>query len=176
MDIKRCFELLEISPGATLDEVKKAYRDLTLIWHPDRFSNNPRLQKKAEEKTKEINNAKEKVIKFLSSNQKVEFHKNYSEEHRQKQIGKADDFIRECCNIGTNNRIFCVDLYMFYERWCSQQNFVPAPIKAFEQQLKELGLTILEEDIGLEFSDIYWAGVELNSYYSHFAPSENPFP
>jgi curved DNA-binding protein CbpA len=40
---------------------------LANVWHPDRFVGNPRLQKKAEEKLKEINAAYE-YIKSLSVN------------------------------------------------------------------------------------------------------------
>jgi TonB family protein len=47
--------LLEVEPGASLEEIKQAYRDQTKVWHPDRFANDVRLQKKAEAKIKEIN-------------------------------------------------------------------------------------------------------------------------
>jgi TonB family protein len=45
---------LEVEPGASLEEIKQAYRDQTKVWHPDRFTNDLRLQKKAEEKIKQI--------------------------------------------------------------------------------------------------------------------------
>jgi hypothetical protein len=60
-DIKRCYEKLGLKPGASEEEAKTAYRDLVQVWHPDRFSHNPSLQKKAQEKLKEINNAYEAV-------------------------------------------------------------------------------------------------------------------
>jgi len=41
----------------SLLEIKQAYRDLVQIWHPDRFSNNTRLQKRAEKQIKVINAA-----------------------------------------------------------------------------------------------------------------------
>src|ERR687891_508371 len=47
--------MLEIERGASLEEIKQAYRDQTKVWHPDRFSNDLRLQKKAEEKIKQLN-------------------------------------------------------------------------------------------------------------------------
>jgi curved DNA-binding protein CbpA len=67
MDINRFFEILELEPGATLDEAKQAYKDIVNVWHPDRFSDNPRLRRKAEEKLKEANRAYEMVKSFLSS-------------------------------------------------------------------------------------------------------------
>jgi len=46
---------LEVEPGASLAEIRQAYRDQTKVWHPDRFANDVRLQKKAEERIKQIN-------------------------------------------------------------------------------------------------------------------------
>ena len=71
MDIKRCYEILELDPDASPDEAKQSYKDLVNIWHPDRVSNNPRLKQKAEEKLKEVNLAYEEVEAFLSSKQNL---------------------------------------------------------------------------------------------------------
>ncbi|MGA2318756.1 MAG: J domain-containing protein [Thermodesulfobacteriota bacterium] len=62
--ISRCIEILGLKPGASQEEVNQAYRDLANVWHPDRFAGNPRLQKKAEEKIKEINAAYENIKSF----------------------------------------------------------------------------------------------------------------
>ena len=62
--INRCIEMLGLKAGASQEEVTQAYRDLANVWHPDRFVGNPRLQKKAEEKTKEINAAYEYIKSF----------------------------------------------------------------------------------------------------------------
>jgi len=62
--IDRCIEILGLKPGASQEEVNQAYRDLVNVWHPDRFVGNLRLQKKAEEKVKEINAAYEYVKSF----------------------------------------------------------------------------------------------------------------
>jgi hypothetical protein len=51
------YKILEVPVGDSLSHVKEAYRDLIQVWHPDRFSGHPRLQKKAEEKLKSINGA-----------------------------------------------------------------------------------------------------------------------
>ena len=72
MDIKKCYEILELEPDASLDDAKQAYRDLVNIWHPDRVSSSPRLKQKAEAKLKEVNVAYEKVEAFLSSKQDLE--------------------------------------------------------------------------------------------------------
>jgi DnaJ-class molecular chaperone len=63
-EIDRCIEMLGLKPGASKEEVNEAYRDLASVWHPDRFANNLRLQKKAEERLKEINAAYEYIRSF----------------------------------------------------------------------------------------------------------------
>lgn len=51
------YELLGVAPGASMQELKAAHRDLAKVWHPDRFAHDPHLQQKAQEKLKEINEA-----------------------------------------------------------------------------------------------------------------------
>jgi hypothetical protein len=55
------YRLLDLDPAASDEEVKRACRDLTKVWHPDRFGNDPRLRKKAEEKLKAILEAYETI-------------------------------------------------------------------------------------------------------------------
>lgn len=56
------FDLLGLRPGATPAEIKSAYRDMAKVWHPDRFAQDPRLQQKAQERLKEINEAYRRLI------------------------------------------------------------------------------------------------------------------
>ena len=63
---EKCFEILGVSSHASSDEVKQAYRDLVNVWHPDRFSHNDRLRKKAEEELIKINLAYEEIQQFFS--------------------------------------------------------------------------------------------------------------
>ena len=67
MNIRRSFEILEIGLDATENEARQAYKDLVAVWHPDRFSHNLRLKKKAEEKLIEANLAFETVQAFFSA-------------------------------------------------------------------------------------------------------------
>ncbi|MEH2393276.1 MAG: pentapeptide repeat-containing protein [Nostoc sp.] len=61
-DLEQYYRILELEPGATLDEVNQAYKDLVFVWHPDRIpKDNLRLQQKAQNKLKAINEAREKL-------------------------------------------------------------------------------------------------------------------
>ena len=72
MNIEQSFEMLELDRGASTDEIKRSYKDIVTVWHPDRFSNNPRLKQKAEEKLKEVNVAYDTLKSYLSSEQRME--------------------------------------------------------------------------------------------------------
>lgn len=72
-DTGRCYEILELKPDASQEEIKQAYRDLVKVWHPDRFSHDPRLQQKAQEKLKEINEAYEQLQSFRSGRRRRGF-------------------------------------------------------------------------------------------------------
>lgn len=63
--IQRSFEILELDQGATEADARQAYKDIVNVWHPDRFSANPRLKQKAEQKLKEVNVAYEAVKSFF---------------------------------------------------------------------------------------------------------------
>ncbi len=60
------YKVLGVSPSATDEEVKKAYRKLAKKYHPDNFANSP-LRAQAEEKMKQINEAYDSVQKMRSS-------------------------------------------------------------------------------------------------------------
>ena len=57
------YRILQLAPGASLPTVKRAYRQLVKLWHPDHFAPGSKMELKAQEKLKEINLAYEKLCK-----------------------------------------------------------------------------------------------------------------
>ncbi len=89
MNIRRCYEILELERGASIDEAKQAYKDIVNVWHPDRFSNNLRLKQKAEKKLKEANAAYETVKLFLSSNEELGPEQKESSQSETEAVAEA---------------------------------------------------------------------------------------
>ena len=56
------YSVLGVSPSATDDEIKKAYRELARKYHPDNYHDNP-LADLASEKMKEINEAYDEITR-----------------------------------------------------------------------------------------------------------------
>ena len=62
MRLDDCYRVLDLPEGAAEDEVRRAHRELTKVWHPDRFAHDPMLRQRAEDKLKEINEAFETIL------------------------------------------------------------------------------------------------------------------
>ena len=65
-EIQVYYKILNLKPGASPKEVKQAYRNLALLWHPDRYPQGSPLQAEAEHKFKEINHAYNQLRQFLN--------------------------------------------------------------------------------------------------------------
>ena len=63
MSVNNPYEVLGISPTATDDEVKEAYRALAKKYHPDNYGDNP-LSDLAQEKMQEINEAYDTIVRM----------------------------------------------------------------------------------------------------------------
>ena len=58
------YKILEITPDATNDEVKKAYRKMAIKYHPDKVATlGEDIQKAAEEKFKAVSQAYEAICR-----------------------------------------------------------------------------------------------------------------
>lgn len=60
-EIDKYFQILGLKGGASEKEIVEAYKVLVKVWNPDRFSDDPHIQKIATEKIKEINKAYEYI-------------------------------------------------------------------------------------------------------------------
>lgn len=67
MNLNRCFEILEISPDATYEEAKAAYRLMSQVWHPDKHAHSEQLHAKATNKIKEINAAWSQIEDYFKN-------------------------------------------------------------------------------------------------------------
>ena len=64
-DIKKAFAELGLTPEATAEECKEAYKKLIKIHHPDHHANHQENIKKATEKTARVNDAYERLMEWF---------------------------------------------------------------------------------------------------------------
>jgi Flp pilus assembly protein TadD/curved DNA-binding protein CbpA len=73
-EMDKYYQMLGLSPGASEEEVKRAYKDLAFVWHPDRFPDSkPHLQERANENFKEVKLAYEKLMDFFGDPKRETF-------------------------------------------------------------------------------------------------------
>ena len=92
------YKVLGVSPDASMDDVKRAYRDLARKYHPDNYVNNP-LADLAEAKMKEINEAYDMIVNRKSSGGASGYGNAYSGQQRQNGTGMYAQ-IRAAINAG----------------------------------------------------------------------------
>ena len=64
-NLEKHYQVLGLKPGASLEEVNQAYKDLVFIWHPDRVPReNERLVQKSVEKLQQINEARDSLRSY----------------------------------------------------------------------------------------------------------------
>jgi hypothetical protein len=96
-EIRQHLQALGLKSCATQDQAKQAYRDLMMVWHPDRFPANSRLQQLAQEKTKEFNTAYQTLKSRLPINELRTDHakrasSNAGETQQQNTPGRPPNF------------------------------------------------------------------------------------
>ncbi|MCI9566621.1 MAG: DnaJ domain-containing protein [Lawsonibacter sp.] len=95
------YSVLGVSPSASDEEVKKAYRDLARRYHPDNYQNNP-LADLAEEKMKEINEAYDTITKQRSGGAPGGYQQGYQQSY-QRTADPAYIRVRNLINAGDLN-------------------------------------------------------------------------
>jgi molecular chaperone DnaJ len=85
------YRVLGISPSASEDEIKKAYRDLSRKYHPDTNANNP-LADLAEEKFKQVQEAYQQIMEERERGGQSSYNYGYSGQEDPK-IAAAVNYI-----------------------------------------------------------------------------------
>lgn len=65
-ELHKAYQALGLEPGAAFDTIKRRYRRLALVWHPDRMSSAD-AKREAEEELKSINSMFEKLQKHFQN-------------------------------------------------------------------------------------------------------------
>lgn len=102
------YSVLGITPNASDDEVKRAYREMARKYHPDNYQDNP-LADLAEEKMKEVNEAYDQIKSqragggYQSQNQGA-YRPGYQQTYQQSyQGGSVYARVRQSINMGNLN-------------------------------------------------------------------------
>ena len=83
--MEQYFKILKLKPGASIEDVKRAYKAQVKVWHPDRFpSESQQLQKKAHEMFQKITAAYKKI----------------SDIHTTQKFGKAPGWVLSPVRLG----------------------------------------------------------------------------
>ncbi len=90
-EVSKCYDVLGVQPGISPAQLKAAHRDLAKVWHPDRFGHDPRLQAKAQEKLKEINEAYEQISSGKSKQRTSQRDQNSAEQPQNQNHRRQTD-------------------------------------------------------------------------------------
>jgi hypothetical protein len=74
MNIRQAFQIFSLDPNSSPEVIKKRYRELSSLWHPDLHASNSRSQALASEKMKEINAAYQAIRLHLQNHIAVACH------------------------------------------------------------------------------------------------------
>ena len=101
------YSVLGVSPSASDDEVKKAYRDLARKYHPDNYQDNP-LADLAQEKMKAINEAYDTITRSRAGGSSSQTGSSYSGYSNYNTTSASSNpiyaQIRQAVNSGDLNR------------------------------------------------------------------------
>ena len=93
-DILKCYQVLDLHPGAAAESVRRSYISLTQVWDPAKYLNNPVLRAQAELKRKEIDDAYMAIRAFLPELQKP-----------QGSTPKEERFVRDFTELSTKSPV-----------------------------------------------------------------------
>src|SRR5687767_5822767 len=95
MELIEAYRQLEIEVRASEEAVRRAYLDLTKVWHPDRFGHDPALRAKAQEKLKSINAAYDLILSSRRQGRTVT-----ADEPARPSVARFASFAVSCAILG----------------------------------------------------------------------------
>lgn len=98
MDFETCYAALELQFGAGLKEINERWRKLSRIHHPDRHARDPKKHHIAQEKQKQLNNARDILKKWFEVNPHATPPRNPSRSQQTQSQNKSTN-----ANTSTNN-------------------------------------------------------------------------
>ena len=94
------YEVLGLKPGASQEEIKKAYRNLIKQYHPDQYGDNP-LKNLAEEKMREINTAYD----MLTKNNGNSYNNSYSNSNNNTSNNSYSNYSNDSYSLSEIRRL-----------------------------------------------------------------------
>lgn len=114
IDFINCYELLNLEPSSTWDEIRASYKSLAQAWHPDRFPEGSDKHREAKQVFPEINNAfsalenyvrnrgipplLDQLVQESSPQQKGESDEPLNTNHKNTQTGNPSDDVNAYFN------------------------------------------------------------------------------
>ncbi len=89
-ELENSYRILDLEPGASLEEIERAYRGLTKTWDPSRFANDKPRQRKAEKKQHQIKRAFERLSNELKNGGTVAVEEDEDEVNEEEAANEVD--------------------------------------------------------------------------------------
>jgi curved DNA-binding protein CbpA len=103
---EKYYKVLDLDVGASKEKVKKSFRELSHIWHPDNHAGkSPEVQNRCNEKFKELSNAYEVLSKYLEEQDSEIVEKKRREEEQFRKKAEKDKRDQEEQNRGNAEKI-----------------------------------------------------------------------
>jgi len=173
MNLNECFLSLELVPTETINDVNKAYKRLMLQWHPDKYQSDEKLRLLAEQKTKEINIARDFLVAHFKG-----FDKGNGQQAETMRFSvnfnQVSTFISEYCTYNSSESTERLDLYMAYRDWCFENHLCPISMDDFECVRSKLGFSPIKIISGIT-ETVRWRGIELPDYWYFVNDIDNYF-
>lgn len=89
-DMSPYYQILELKSGASKEEIMQAFKNLIAVWNPSRFNDDPQLKEKASAKIKELDDAYEKLLMYLATENQQKHKEKLHEKPKLKSTTYTD--------------------------------------------------------------------------------------